>query len=99
MSSLLSSQVAAQASSASGDSTSGALARVSYDSANTMKSGELNSIASGTSFTGGKRKSAKGKSAKKTMWPLYGGKGKRRVRVFTKKGNSYLRKKASRGRR
>jgi len=99
MSSLLSSQVASQASPANGDVTSGAMSRTAHDATNTMQQGELNAVASGTNYMSGgkKRKSAK-KGMSMKSWPsMYGGRKSRRIRVHTKKG-SYLRKKASRRR-
>ena len=85
MSSLLTSDVAAQASIVNGETT-GAVSRCQFDQQNTLSQSELNAVASGTSFSGGKKSKRKGKKTAR--------RSKRRVRIFTRKGKSYLRRPA-----
>jgi hypothetical protein len=63
MTSLLSS-IADNAAPVSGGDTSGADARLQFDSKNTLSQGELNQVAGGTVYSGGRRR--RRRSAKKT---------------------------------
>jgi hypothetical protein len=62
MSSLLESPVAAQASAVGGENTSGALARANDPA--TMSQSEVSAVASGTTFSGGRRRSSKKSKSK-----------------------------------
>jgi len=88
MSSLLTSDVAAQASVVNGETTTGAVSRSQFDQQNTLSQSELNAVASGTTFSGGKKSKSKRKGKKTAR------RSKRRVRIFTRKGKSYLRRPA-----